>query len=210
MPSGPIVGFEAKDAAATASLAEFRGGLDESWRAGTDAAERFDAFRALSEEARAAWLGFVVGRSLEASLNLAGERSIAFHDHLGGLLGIDMAQWWRPSAVNFFDRVPKRVILDALGEVGGPELSSRFASVKKGDLAASAERVFDGTYITDADVRDRALAWVPEVMRFASTPDPDDAELVDDEGHEGDADLDPEFADDTIGIDEETPRELAA
>ena len=70
--------------------------------------------------------------------------------------------------------------------------------------------MFDGTYITDADVRDRALAWVPEVMRFASTPDPDDAELVDDEGHEGDADLDPEFADDTIGIDEETPRELAA
>ena len=91
----------------------------------------------------------MVGRSLEASLNLAGERSITFHDHLGGLLGIDMAQWWRPSAVNYFDRVPKRVILDALGDVGGPELSGRFASVKKGDLAASAERVFAGTYITD-------------------------------------------------------------
>lgn len=210
LPSGPIVGFEAKDAAATASLAEFRSGLDESWRGGADGSGRFDAFRALSDEARAAWLGFVVGRSLEASLNLAGERSIAFHDHLGRLLGIDMAQWWRPSAVNYFDRVPKRIILDALGEVGGTELSSRFASVKKGDLAASAERVFAGTYITDADVRDRALAWVPEVLRFATPADPDDGELVDDEDEDGDADHHPEFDADTVGIDEETPRELAA
>jgi ParB family chromosome partitioning protein len=31
----------------------------------------------------------------------------------------------------------------------------------------SAERVFAGTYITEAEVRDRAIAWVPEVMRFA-------------------------------------------
>ena len=30
----------------------------------------------------------------------------------------------------------------------------------------SAERVFAGTYITEAEVRTRAIAWVPEVMRF--------------------------------------------
>jgi ParB family chromosome partitioning protein len=35
---------------------------------------RFDLFRALSDEARAAWLGIVVARTLEASLNMAGER----------------------------------------------------------------------------------------------------------------------------------------
>ena len=210
VPSGPIVGFEAKDAAATASLAEVRGGLDESWRAGADAAERFDAFRVLPDEARAAWLGFVVGRSLEASLNLAGERSIAFHDHLGGLLGIDMASWWRPSAVNYFDRVPKRVILDALGEVGGTELSSRFASVKKGDLAASAERVFAGTYITDADVRDRAVAWVPEVMRFGSQAEAEEA-LSDADAAAGDGEGDPAIDADAIVIEDDlTPRELAA
>ena len=207
-PSGPIVGFEAKDAPATASLADLRGGLDETWRAGADATERFDAFRALPEEARAAWLGFTVGRSLEASLNLAGERAIPFQDHLGTLLEIEMAQWWRPSAVNFFDRVPKRIILDALGEVGGTELSSRFASVKKGDLAASAERVFAGTYITDAEVRDRALGWVPEVMRFARRPDPDDTGIADGTDEVGDGE--PAADDDTIHVDDQTPRELAA
>jgi ParB family chromosome partitioning protein len=73
----------------------------------------------LSDEARAAWLGHVVGRSLEASLNMAGERRIEFHDHLGHLIGIDMAAWWRPTAANYFDRVSKAVILDALSAVGG-------------------------------------------------------------------------------------------
>lgn len=169
VPAGPIVGFEAKDAPATAALAELRTGLDESWRSGEDAAARFDAFRLLSEEDRAAWLGFVIARTLEASLNMAGERRIAFQDHLGSLIGIDTAQWWRPTAANYFDRVSKQVILDALADVGGTELSARFASVKKADLAASAERVFAGTYITEAEVRERALAWVPEVMRFPSS-----------------------------------------
>lgn len=170
-PAGPIIGFEAKDAAASASLAEFKSGLDENWRGGALVSERFDRFRALSDEARAAWLGHVVGRTLEASLNMAGERRIDFHDHLATLIGIDMAAWWRPTAANYFDRVSKAVILDALAAVGGPDLSSRFASVKKGDLAMSAERVFAGTYITEVEVRERALAWVPEVMRFAEQPE---------------------------------------
>jgi hypothetical protein len=102
---------------------------------------------------------------------MAGERRIAFQDHLGCLIGIDTAQWWRPTAANYFDRVSKQVILDALADVGGTELSSRFASVKKADLAMSAERVFSGTYITEVEVRERALAWVPEVMRSRALPD---------------------------------------
>ncbi len=199
LPAGPIIGFEAKDVPASSALAELRSGLDESWRAGTDATSRFDLFRALSDDSRAAWLGYVVARSLEASLNMAGERQLPFQDHLGSLIGIDMAQWWRPTAANYFDRVSKQVILDALTDVGGLELSSRFASVKKGDLAMSAERVFAGTYITEVEVREKALAWVPEVMRFASAaPEAGDPEIDASE-------VEP-------GVDREihTPRELAA
>ncbi len=166
-PAGPIMGFEAKDAPASSALAELRSGLDESWRAGEHVAARFDLYCALGDDARAAWLGFVVARTLEAGLNMAGDRQIAFQDHLGSLIGIDMAAWWRPTAANYFDRVSKQVILDAMTDVGGLELSSRFAAVKKGDLAMSAERVFAGTYITEVEVREKALAWVPEVMRFA-------------------------------------------
>lgn len=208
MPNGPISGFEPKDAPATASLAELRSGLDETWRAGDESAGRFEAFRALCDEARAAWLGFVVGRTLEASLNMAGDRRIAFHDHLGSLVGIDMAAWWRPTAANYFDRVPKAVILDALAAVGGPDLSARFASVKKADLAASAERVFAGTYITEALVRDKALGWVPEVMRFAS------AAPVEAEHDELQVAQPADYADvaveGTNDDNNQTPRELAA
>ncbi|MGV3553932.1 MAG: ParB/RepB/Spo0J family partition protein [Croceibacterium sp.] len=201
-PSGPIVGFEAKDAPATSALAELRSCLDESWRSGDDAAARFDGFRLLSDEDRAAWLGFVIARTLEASLNMAGERRIAFQDHLGSLIGIDTAQWWRPTAANYFDRVSKQVILDALADVGGAELSARFASVKKADLAASAERVFAGTYITEAEVRERALAWVPDVMRFASSsPTEPEAEATLDASEE---------AASSASDDQRTPHELAA
>ncbi|MBC2668204.1 ParB/RepB/Spo0J family partition protein [Novosphingobium piscinae] len=182
VPSGPIIGFEAPDAPASTALAELRSALDETWRKGEDASARFDLYRSLPEDRRAAWLGFVVARSLEASLNMAGERRLPFQDHLGGLIGIDMAKWWRPTAANYFDRVSKQTILDALTDIGGLELSSRFAPVKKADLAMSAERVFAGTYITEAEVREKALAWVPEVMRFPPLAPESTAEaLVDQE-----------------------------
>lgn len=199
LPAGPIIGFEAKDAPASSALAELRSNLDESWRAGTDATSRFDLFRALSDDSRAAWLGYVVARSLEAGLNMTGERQLPFQDHLGSLIGIDMAQWWRPTAANYFDRVSKQVILDALTDVGGLELSSRFASVKKGDLAMSAERVFAGTYITEVEVREKALAWVPEVMRFASAAP-----------EAGDPEIDATDAEPGVDTEHQSPRELAA
>jgi len=199
VPAGPIIGFEAKDAPASSALAELRSGLDESWRAGADATSRFDLYRALPDEARAAWLGYVVARSLEASLNMTGERQLPFQDHLGRLIGIDMAQWWRPTATNYFDRVSKQVILDALTDVGGIELSSRFASVKKGDLAMSAERVFAGTYITEVEVREKAFAWVPEVMRFAAAAP-----------EAGEPGIDAHASDSDGDTDNQSPRELAA
>lgn len=165
--SGPAHGFEAKDAAATVAIAELRGSLDESWRAGESISERFDLFRRLDDDARSAWLGWVVGRTLEASLNVSGNRGNLFHDHLGQLTGIDMAAWWRPTAANYFDRVSKAVILEALTDVGGPTLASRFSASKKGELAASAERIFAGNFITEVEVKERALAWLPAAMRFA-------------------------------------------
>ena len=176
--SGPVHGFEAKDAPATAALAEHRAGLDTSWCAGETKAARFAAYRALDDDVRAVWLGTVVARSLEASLNVAGPRACRFHDHLGMLIGIDVAGWWRPTAANYFDRVSKAVILDAFSEVGGPELASRYAQSKKADLAATAERIFSGNFIAEVEVKERALAWLPPAMRFADEPT---AQAIDDD-----------------------------
>lgn len=165
-PSNPVFDFKTPHAAATIARAQADEGLDRSWTEGETRAARFDAFRTLTDEARAAWLGHAVARTLEASLNLAGPRTCAFHDHLGQLLGIDVARWWRPTGTNYFDRVPKGVTLAALTEVGGPALASRYASAKKAELAQSCERIFSGDFIGEVEVKEAALAWVPNAMRF--------------------------------------------
>jgi ParB family chromosome partitioning protein len=174
-PSDPVFGFKAPEAKATAARANAVDGLDRSWTSGRSGAERFDRFRALSGEARAAWLGHAVARTLEASANASGERRCAFHDHLGQLLGIDVAQWWRPTGANYFDRVPKIVTLAALMDVGGPAFAGAYAGLRKTELSQSAERIFAGDFIGDVEVKQRALAWVPEPMCFAPAVEPDAA-----------------------------------
>src|SRR3546814_8248837 len=90
-------------------------------------------------------------------------------DHLGTKLEIDVAAWWRPTANNYFDRLSsKAAILTHLEEIGGKELSSRYGASKKHDLATSAEKIFGGSVPIEAELREAALAWVPDVMRFGS------------------------------------------
>lgn len=169
-PSDPVLDFKTPDAPATIARADVGAELDRSWGDGETLAQRFDAFRTLPDENRAAWLGHAVARSLEASVNLVGERFCAFHDHLGQLLGIDVAQWWRPTGANYFDRVPKSMTFAALEAVGGPALSARYAKAKKAELAQSCERIFSGDFIAAVEEKEAALAWVPEAMRFAGPP----------------------------------------
>jgi ParB family chromosome partitioning protein len=176
-PTDPVFGFKTPDAAATVARAQAAEALDRSWVSATSRAERFDAFRALPQEVRAAWLGQAVARTLEASLNLPGERRCPFHDHLGRLLGVEVARWWRPTGSNYFDRVAKSVTLAALEEVGGPPFAARYAKAKKAELSETAQRVFAGEFIGEVEVKERALSWVPEPMRFASAPA---AEPIDD------------------------------
>jgi ParB family chromosome partitioning protein len=167
-PPNPVFGFRTSDARATVTEAEATEGLDRRWTEGSTPAERFDAFRTLPDTAKAAWLGHSVARTLEASARVPGERACAFHDHLGALLGIDVAGWWRPTGANYFDRVPKSMALAALAEVGGPTLAGRYAKSKKAELAQACERIFSGDFIADVEVKQAALAWVPEAMRFAT------------------------------------------
>jgi ParB family chromosome partitioning protein len=174
-----VFGFETPDAKATIARAKAVEALDRGWTSGRSRADRFDAFRALPPEARAAWLGHAVARTLEASANASGERKCAFHDHLGQLLGIEVAAWWRPTGANYFDRVPKSITLAALQEVGGPAFASAYTGLKKAELSQSAERILAGDVIADVEVKQRALGWVPEPMRFAPAAEPAGAHNAD-------------------------------
>lgn len=168
-PHDPVLGFKTPDAPATIARANAETALDLSWTEGGSLAERFDAFRALEPEARAAWLGHAVAGTLEASLNLAGNSVCRFQDHLGQLLGIDVAAWWRPTAINFFDRVSKQAMFEALTELEGPVLAARYAASKKAELAAACEKICTGNFIGEVEVKEAARTWLPVAMRFAAS-----------------------------------------
>ncbi len=205
----PIVGFRDESSMASQTIDDQRQRLDTGWAGHRTMTERFDAFRALDDEARGAWIAFSIARTLEPTLNVAdGYRSNGFHDHLGRLLDIQVENWWRPTAENFFGRVKKEVMLKALQEIGGPILRGRYKDAKKSALAATCASLCNGQGIVEAEIREKAVAWLPDAMRFdgiekparsalgssfsddADDVDPVDDEDPDDDGEDGASDLD--------------------
>lgn len=193
-PSPRVTNFESGTLAAE-EWAKLDSGLDRSWIDHEDVRDRYDAFCTLTDEARGAWLGWAVARTFDAVP--AGRTGSAFIDHLGTKLAIDVAAWWRPTAKNYFDRITKPAILDLFETVGSAELRHRYGASKKHDLAASAEKLFAGDILVEAGVKERAITWLPDAMRF----EPVDAETglmieTDGEGNEEPADLAEDGGDD--------------
>ncbi|CCA93071.1 MULTISPECIES: ParB/RepB/Spo0J family partition protein [Novosphingobium] len=162
-PSPRVSGFESGTLAAE-EWAKLDSALDRSWIDHEDVRDRYDAFCSLPDEARAGWLGWAVARTFDAVP--AGRTGSVFIDHLGSKLAIDVAAWWRPTAKNYFDRITKPAILGLFETVGTAELRQRYAASKKHDLAASAEKLFAGDILVEAEIKERALTWLPDAMRF--------------------------------------------
>lgn len=167
-PSPRVHGFESGTLAAT-EWTKLDVALDRGWINHETIERRYDAFCALPDEVRAAWLGWAIARTLHAVP--AGKTGGGFLDHLGQRLAIDVAAWWRPAARTYFDRITKPAILGLFEDVGGGELRQRYSASKKHDLAASAERLFAGDIIVEAEIKAKALAWLPEAMRFGIDSD---------------------------------------
>jgi ParB family chromosome partitioning protein len=66
---------------------------------------------------------------------------------------------------NFFDRIKKAQILSILGQFD-PEIALRYAAAKKSELATAAARLCSGDTIIEPEIKAKALAWVPDAMRF--------------------------------------------
>jgi len=202
----PIFGFRDEGSMASQTIDDQRDKLDTSWAGLPTMTARFDAFRALDDEARGAWVAFSIARTLEPTLNVAeGYRSNGFHDHIGRLLDIQVENWWRPTAENFFGRVKKTVMLDALEEIGGPILRGRYKDAKKGDLAGTCASLCNGQGIVEAEIREKATAWLPEAMRFEAQEKaartPLRSSFADDESGsdpDEDEDTDPDTGDDAV------------
>lgn len=181
-PQDPSVG-DMPTSRARDYLAEAHEGLDAAWTEHESEVDRFEAFRALDDDSKANWLAYIVAISLEAKPGISNEQ-IPLHNRLASILDIDVASWWRPTSENFFDRVNKGSILTLLDEVGGPALSGRHASLKKTEISASCQKLFAGDTIVEPEIKEAALAWVPNAMRFL------DGQPGDDLGENGDSYLD--------------------
>ena len=72
---------------------------------------------------------------------------------LAQALELDMANWWQASAANYFGRVKKDQIVEAIQEATGAPVDERLKSLKKKDLAAEAEKCISST------------RWLPEPLR---------------------------------------------
>ncbi len=54
---------------------------------------------------------------------------------LARALTFDMADWWQPTAANYFARIKKDQILEDIQEATGAPVKERLRSLKKQDLA---------------------------------------------------------------------------
>lgn len=177
-PQDPNVG-DMPTSRAREYLAEAHEVLDAGWTEHQSEIDRFEGFRALDDDSKANWLAYIVAISLEAKPGISNEQ-IPLHNRLASILEIDVASWWRPTSENFFDRVNKGSILSLLDEVGGPALSGRHASLKKTEISASCQKLFAGDTIVEPEIKEAALAWVPNAMRFLEGQPEEDLVEADD------------------------------
>jgi ParB family chromosome partitioning protein len=71
-----------------------------------------------------------------------------FYDHSDALaeaLGVDMADWWTPSAANYLRHVSKAKALEAVKEATGSDAAQAVAGMKKADAVAHCASKLEGT-----------------------------------------------------------------
>jgi ParB family chromosome partitioning protein len=103
-------------------------------------------------------LAFCMARSVNAvrtKKDGADGHRFAHADRLADTLKLDMTAWFTPTAENYFARVSKTGILEALTEAKG-DIAPAWNKAKKGELAVIAERQLAET------------GWLPALLRKAA------------------------------------------
>jgi ParB family chromosome partitioning protein len=133
-----------------------------------DAEALWDWLRAQDTATRLDLLAYCTGCSVNAVKRHERTDSdrLEHADRLALALGLDMTQWWQPTAESYLRHVPKARILEAVKEGVTPEAAENVANLKKDALAAEAEKRLAGT------------GWLPEVLRMSlvvsAEPKPED------------------------------------
>lgn len=81
-------------------------------------------------------------------------------DRLATELDLDMAEWFTPTAANFFGRIGKPEIVKAIREATGKGVAPATEKLKRSELALFAERTLKGT------------GWLPKILRSGKAKPP--------------------------------------
>lgn len=124
-----------------------------------------EAWRARLPERQGDWFGWLVGLPQAELLDLLalcsaltvnalpGEGAAGSANAVAAALGLDMADWWEPTAEGYLNHVPKAQIVAALKEAG-PELAGGGVEAMKKDAL-----------VTAAASRLAGTRWLPEQLR---------------------------------------------
>ena len=74
-------------------------------------------------------------------------------DAIAKAVGLDLADWWTPTATSYLQQVPKARIVEAVTEAVSAEAAAGLAKLKKGEAVAKAESLLAGS------------RWLPKVLR---------------------------------------------
>ena len=116
----------------------------------------WDALGGMADDERRALFAHCVACSVNATFDAYNRRprALAHADQLATAVDLDMvAAGWRPSVDNFLGRVTKARIVQAVTEAKGEGAAKAIEPLKKGDMAARAAVLLDGT------------GWLPEPLR---------------------------------------------
>ncbi|MEO2039141.1 MAG: ParB/RepB/Spo0J family partition protein [Martelella sp.] len=177
----PVQADDLKDSPSARSVEE----RQEGWQADlpSDDEALWAKIDGLDEASRLALLAHCVSFGVNALYEKANpygagptshgvQQRISEADRLARAVGLDMVEvGWRPTVDNYFGRVTKPRILEAVRDAKGEETAQLIDHLKKPDMAKEAERL-----LADS-------GWLPEPLRL-STPDDVNA---DDDGAESDA-----------------------
>ncbi len=146
--------------------------LDLDWLK-LPAGEGFAALAALSMEAKQRLFARCVALCLKPQLAIE-DGADPVTEAAGSRLAIPFADYWRPTAADYWGRVEKAHSLAIGSEILGDRWARDHAGDKKPELAAALETAFDPAKSTaciglDRAAREAAGAWLPSGMDYADT-----------------------------------------
>jgi ParB family transcriptional regulator, chromosome partitioning protein len=145
-------------------------------------ADAFDSLSTMPEEEKQRLFAWCVASCLKPQLAIEDQADPVI-EAAGQRLAIPFAEFWRPTAANYWGRVKKAHGLGIGKDIFGDRWARDHANDKKPELAAALETAFDPAKNVaciglDQEARNDAAAWLPPGMVYGDRIDAGDGENI--------------------------------